>query len=79
MEPVNLFQSETETVLKLVRPLQIHGAGFVEIGFSLPSDPPESLRRAKISDNLIYRDPRPGDRVKISILLGNVTRIRKVE
>ncbi|UCF37715.1 MAG: hypothetical protein JSU96_02285 [Acidobacteriota bacterium] len=75
----NFFQSENEAVLKSIRPYQIHGARFFEIGFSLPSDPGDSVRRIRVPDNLIYPDARVGDRVKIGILLGNVTHIVKVE
>ena len=79
MSAPDFFQAEIQAVLKVVRNFQVHGARFVEIGFSLASDPPESIRRARISDNLIYRDPKPGDRVKIAILLGNVCRVVKAE
>ncbi len=64
-------------MLKIVRPFQVHGALFYEIGFSLDADPPDSVRRARVSDNLVYPDPKPGDRVKIALLMGNVTRIVK--
>ncbi len=75
----NFFQSEVEAVIKVVRSFQVHGARFVEIGFSLPDDPRESIRRARVSDNLIYPDPKPGERVKIAMLMGNVSRVVKIE
>jgi len=75
----NFFQSEVEAVLRVVRSFQVHGARFVEIGFSLPEDPPDSIRRSRVSDNLIYADPKPGDRVKIALLMGNVSRVVKIE
>ncbi len=79
MEPTSFFQSEYEAVLEEVRPFNIHGAGFYDIGFSLESDPEGSLRRVWVSDNLAYPNPRIGDRVKIAILMGNVTRLSKVD
>ncbi|MFZ0428375.1 MAG: hypothetical protein WAO20_09680 [Acidobacteriota bacterium] len=77
MEVGDFFQREAEAVLRIVRPFEVHGAQFYEIGFSLVSDPPDSVRRARVSDNLVYADPKPGDRVKIALLMGNVTRIVK--
>ena len=78
MSALNFFQNEVEADLKLVRAFNVHGARFVEIGFSLSEDPPETMRRARVSDNLIYPDPQPGDRVKIAMLMGNVSRVVKI-
>lgn len=78
MEEINFFQSQIEAVLKKVRPFEIHGARFYEIEFSLPGDPPDSARRARISNNLIYDQPAPGDRVTIEILMGNVNRVSRL-
>lgn len=69
------FKSENFAVLHAVRPFEIHGARFFDLVYSLESDPPEGYRQARVSDNLIYPDPKPGDRVKIGLLMGNVTRI----
>ncbi len=77
MDAGDFFQREADAVLRIVRPFQVHGAQFYEIGFSLSTDPPDSVRRARVSDNLVYSDPKPGDRVKIALLMGNVTRIIK--
>lgn len=78
MGEINFFQSQAEAVLKGVRPFEIHGACFYEIEFSLPEDPPDSSRKARISDNLIYENPAPGDRVIIEILMGNVNRVSRL-
>lgn len=78
MEPGAFFHSEGEATLKEVTPYEIHGARFFEIGFSLPGDPETAVRRARISDNLIYANPAPGDRVRVEILMGNVTRVSRL-
>lgn len=75
MQPGSFFQSENEAILRSVKPCQVHGARFFDIGFSFTADPPESRRRARISDNLIYSNPRPGDRVLVQVLMGNVSRV----
>ena len=75
MESGTFFHSETAATLKEVRPYDVHGARFVEIGFSFSGDPSTSVRRARISDNLIYANPRPGDRVRVEVLMGNVSRV----
>jgi hypothetical protein len=77
MEPGSFFQKEIEAELKYVQAYQVHGANFVEIGFSFPTDPRNSMRRARVSDNLIYPRAKPGDRVKIAFLMGNVSLISK--
>jgi hypothetical protein len=79
MEPDSFFQREMEADLKYVQSFQVHGSGFVEIGFSFPSDPKNSMRRARISDNLIYPKAKPGDRVKIAFLMGNVSLVSRIE
>lgn len=75
---MSFFKSESFAILHAVRPFEIHGARFVDLIYSLESDPPESYRQTRVSDNLIYADPKPGDRVKIGLLMGNVTGIARV-
>jgi hypothetical protein len=79
MEPDSFFQKEIEAELKYVQSFQIHGAKFVEFGFSFSSDPKNSMRRARVSSNLIYPDVKPGDRVKIAFLMGNVSLVSKAD
>jgi len=79
MEPGSFFQKEIDAELKYVQSFQVHGAHFVEIGFSFPTDPRNSMRRARVSSNLIYPGAKPGDSVKISFLMGNVSLITPVE
>jgi hypothetical protein len=78
VETGDFFQREADAVLRIVTPYQVHGALFYEIGFSMTGDPPDSVRRARVSDNLVYPDPKPGDRVKIAFLMGNVMRVVKL-
>lgn len=75
MDSADWFQSQLEAELKEVRAYQVHGAGFYEVGFSLAGDTDGSVRRARISDNLIYSNPQIGDQVWIEILMGNVARV----
>ena len=79
MGPGSFFQKEIEADLKYVQSFQVHGASFVEIGFSFPTDPKNSMRRARVSDNLIYPNAKPGDRVKIAFLMGNASLILKAD
>ncbi|GAB4251976.1 MAG: hypothetical protein Kow00109_27600 [Acidobacteriota bacterium] len=76
-QALDFLQSEIRGVVRTVRPYQIHGARFYELGLALEGDPPDTVRRVRVSDNLAYRDPQPGDAVRVAFVMGNVLRIAK--
>lgn len=43
----------------------------------MDGDPAETIRRVRVSDNLVYREPQPGDAVRVAFVMGNVLRVAK--
>ncbi len=76
-QPLAFLQGELEAVLRMVRPFQVRGALFLELGFILGDDPPDSVRHIRVADNLVYPNPKPGDKVRMLFALGNVLRVIK--
>jgi hypothetical protein len=60
-----------------LRAYELHGTRYVAVLYRLDADPPESRREARLSFDMIYDDPRPGDRVLVESLLGVVDRMQK--
>ena len=60
-------------MLDNLRPYDLHGTRYYAIGYRLDGDP--AAREARLSFDMIYDDPQPGDRVLIQQILGVVDRI----
>lgn len=70
--------SRKEAILEDLRAIEIHGARFYDILFCLaetPDAPPESGR---IGAEMIYANPRAGDRVMIEQVANVVLRVDKL-
>ena len=77
VDSINFFSSSPTAEILEMRHFSIHGANFVELTLRLEED--GSIRRTRVSDNLVYADPKPGDRVRVEFLMGNVARVEKLE
>ncbi len=64
------------TILQ-VRPYELHGTRYFAVFYRL-DDAPEP-REARLSFDMIYDDPRPGDQVLVASVLGVVDRIQRRE
>ena len=58
-----------------VRPYELHGTRYYAVGYQLDGDP--AAREARLSFDMIYDDPRPGDHVLIQQVLGVVDRMTR--
>jgi hypothetical protein len=58
-----------------VRPYEMHGTRYYAVSYQLDGE--ESRREARLSFDMIYDDPRPGDRVLIQQILGVVDRMTR--
>ncbi len=70
--------SRKEAVLEQLRAIEIHGARFYDLLLSwadAPGAPPEA---ARIGGEMIYADPREGDRVVVERIANVVARVEKV-
>ena len=59
-----------------VRGYELHGTPYFAILDRLDADP-ERQREARLSFDMIYSDPRPGDRIEVQQVLGVVDRVTK--
>ena len=59
-----------------VRPFELHGTPYFAVLFALDADP-ERPREARLSFDMIYDDPQPGDRVLVRSLLGVVDKMER--
>lgn len=61
-----------------VRQVDIHGARFWDITYSLESAP-QQVQRGRIGTESAYPDPAPGDKVALHQVLGVLTKIEKID
>jgi hypothetical protein len=61
-----------------VRGYELHGTRYFALLYRLDAAP-EQAREARVSFDMIYDDPRPGDRVLVESVLGVVDRVRRME
>jgi hypothetical protein len=66
------------TILQL-RPFELHGTPYYAVSFRLDADPESGAREARLSADMIYRDPAPGDRVLIQSVLSVVDKIERAD
>jgi hypothetical protein len=58
-----------------VRAYELHGTPYFALLYRFDSDAEEARREARLSSDMIYSSPRPGDRVLIESVLGVVDRM----
>lgn len=63
--------------LQAVMPYELHGTRYYQIVF-VP-DGEQRPQQARLSHDMVYPDPSPGDAVDVHAILGIVDRIRRVE
>ncbi|MBI2723963.1 MAG: hypothetical protein HYX50_02770 [Chloroflexi bacterium] len=64
-------------VLLDIRAFELHGTPYRALRYRFDDDPPDGMREARISADMLAGDPLPGDRVLITAVLGVVDRIAK--
>ena len=67
-----------EAILAAVQPYDIHGTRYYRIAYATRADP-DRVTEGRVAFESIYRDPRPGDRVDIRMLLGIVEEVTLIE
>jgi hypothetical protein len=58
-----------------LRPYDLHGTRYYAVGYRLDGDP--AAREVRLSFDMIYDGPQPGDRVLIQRILGVVDRMTR--
>lgn len=66
-----------EAILAAVQPYDIHGTRYLRIAYALKDDP-DRVTEGRVALESIYKDPQPGDRVEIRMLLGVIDDVKKL-
>jgi hypothetical protein len=65
------------TILQ-VRAYELHGTRYFAVQYALESEP-DAAREARLSYDMIYGEPKPGDTVLVESVLGVVDRMTRRE
>jgi len=66
-----------EAILAQVQPYDIHGTRYYRIAYAVKDDP-DRLVEGRVAIESIYKDPQPGDRVEIRVLLGVIDDVQRL-
>ena len=66
-----------EAVIRAIQPYDLHGVRWYRLAYS-PAATPDTVSEARVSWDVLYPDPQPGDRVRIRTLLGVIDRVDRV-
>jgi len=62
--------------LQAVQPFELHGVRYYQFQYAGSDGQP---RMARLSHDMAYPDPQPGDEVEVHAILGIVDRLTRVE
>ena len=66
-----------EAILAAAQPYDIHGTRYYRLVYAL-KDKPDTMVEGRVALESIYRDPQPGDRVEIQMLMGVINDVKKL-
>jgi hypothetical protein len=66
-----------EAILADAQPYEIHGTRYWRIAYARKDDP-DRVTEGRVAAEGIYKDPQPGDRVEIRLLLGVIDEVKKL-
>jgi len=72
-----MLKGTRDAILQKVQPVSIHGQLSLDVYFEFP-DEPGQMRRARVGPEAVPRDLQPGDRIRLSYLVGAVTGVAKI-
>lgn len=67
-----------EAILAAIQPYEIHGTPYYRIAYAR-RDAPDTITEGRVAAEGMYKNPQPGDRVDIRILLGVIDEVKKLE
>lgn len=62
--------------IQAIQPFQLHGVLYYQLAY-VPDGDTAAARVARVSHDMIYADPQPGDRVDIRAILGVIDRVER--
>jgi hypothetical protein len=68
------LESTIQIELLSVREVYIHQSLYYDIGYAIPPDQIE--KTCRINPEAFYPDPKPGDRVEVVSMMGNIVSAR---
>lgn len=71
------LQQTLEISLVDVQPISIHQSPYYEITFREAGS--DAVRQMRINPEAFYADPKPGDRVAVTLLMGNIMGATKLD
>lgn len=66
-----------KATVQAVQPYELHGTLYYAVRYVVDGD--ERLREARLSHDMVYANPQPGDRVEVRALLNIVDGISRIE
>lgn len=63
-------------ILQAVQPYELHGVLYYQLQYAGEDGQP---RQARLSHDMTYKQPAPGDHVEVHAILGIVDRVTRVE
>jgi hypothetical protein len=66
-----------EAILAAAQPYDIHGTRYYQLIYAT-KEKPDAMVEGRVALESIYRDPQPGDRVDIQMLMGVINDVKKL-
>ena len=66
-----------QATIQAVQPYELHGVLYYQLRYVMDGE--QQPRDARLSHDMAYAEPQPGDRVEVHALLGIVDQIRRLE
>jgi hypothetical protein len=66
-----------KATVQAVQPYELHGTLYYAVRYMVDGD--ERLREARLSHDMVYANPQPGDRVEVRAILNIVDGITRLE
>ncbi len=73
---MNLLQDTLTVTLVDVQEVRIHGSLYYQVAYRTSDSSP--IQQARINPEAFYPDPKPGDTVKLNLLMGNIMGAEKI-
>jgi hypothetical protein len=67
---MNLLQGTMEITLVSVETLKIHESVYYQLAYKATGS--DAIQQMRINPEAFYTDPKPGDRVSVQVVMGNI-------
>jgi hypothetical protein len=74
-----MLKGTREGILKKIQPISIHGQISLDVQFVYPDDPNGQTQVARVGPEAVAKGLEPGDRIRVSFLLGVATHVERAD